>query len=53
MIELVKKSLLKDSPDYEEPTKNVAKLSKEELKDLHMKECMQTGVCNCKCKGKK
>lgn len=53
MIEIVKKSLLKDGPDYNEPTVNVAKLSEEDLKALHMKSCMQTGICNCKCKNKK
>lgn len=36
MIKIEKPSLLKDSPDYEDVSKNVAKLSKEEMESLGM-----------------
>ena len=34
MIQLVKKTLLEDKPDYEDPTENVAKLTEKEMAEL-------------------
>ena len=53
MTQLVKKTLLEDKPDYEDPTENVAKLTEKEMAELGIKSCRQTGKCNCRCKNKK
>ncbi|WP_194189794.1 hypothetical protein [Clostridium chrysemydis] len=47
MIILKKDDFLKDAPDYEDYTDNVANLSKEEKESLGIKSC------NCSCKNKK
>lgn len=44
MIEIVKESILKSTPDYEDYTENEVKLSIEEMRELGLiKEC------GCKC----
>lgn len=52
MINIEIKSLLKDTPDYEEMTENVVNLSLEEMKELGL-----AGSCGCSsggcCKNKK
>lgn len=46
MLRLEKKTLLKDTPEYEEYSDNVAKLTDDEKRELGIK------VCNCKNKVK-
>ena len=46
MLIIEKKSHLKDAPEYEEYSNNVAKLTAEEKRALGIREC------NCKCKNK-
>ncbi|MBY0755192.1 hypothetical protein K5V21_06965 [Clostridium sardiniense] len=46
MLRLEKKTFLKDAPEYEEYSDNVAKLTDDEKKSLGIK------VCNCRCKSK-
>lgn len=53
MIKIERKTLLKESMDYEEPTKNVVNLTEEQLKEFGLKSCQYTGKCNCSCKSKK
>ncbi|MDD7792977.1 hypothetical protein [Clostridium sp. 'White wine YQ'] len=48
MINIDRKSLLKDTPDYEEMTENVVNLSLEEMKELGLSAscgCSSGGCC--------
>ena len=47
MLIIEKKTHLKNTPEYEEYSNNVAKLTKEEKKSLGIREC------SCKCKKRK
>lgn len=52
MIKIAKKTLLKESVDYDEPTKNVVNLTEEQMNEFGIKSCQYTGKCNCNCKNK-
>lgn len=51
MIKIEKKSFLKDTPDYEEYTENVANLTTEEMEELGIKAgcCKTKGKNGCGC----
>lgn len=46
MLRIEKKTHLKDTPEYEGYTENIAKLTKKEQSELGIRQC------NCKCKNK-
>ncbi|MBL4932393.1 hypothetical protein [Clostridium paridis] len=51
MINIERKSLLKDTPDYEEMTENVVNLTLEEMKELGLSAscgCSSGGCCKSK-----